>query len=315
MRNKPPARASVGGEQKGAALQPGAASQEAPVPSTTPSPPRPLSANASGAERKTEAAAAEPVSPPWAQRLAQGASRLQALNPVLRRSEALSQAIQNLSQSIGEGDPRWQDLAARAARLQGTFEDLKQRLQLGKMDLAGELSWPSRLPHPSLPSVHWADATPALSPGVTPPPAANRWPALLGLIGLGVVAALLWRLQSQARKAAREPAEWRLGPWPVNPAAVATREEVVRAFEYLSLLRLGRAARTWNHRTIARQLARPSAERLAGQDRALPIEPGVQVLADVYEQARYAPSTEELSPGALAAVRTELCLLGGVSAS
>ena len=107
--------------------------------------------------------------------------------------------------------------------------------------------------------------------------------------------------------------------------AVATREEVIRAFEYLSLLRLGPAARNWNHRTIACQLANPSepgpasarlfSQRLGRSGRVSGLAEAAQTLADVYEKARYAPASDDLPSSALAAARTELCLLAGVSAS
>jgi hypothetical protein len=98
---------------------------------------------------------------------------------------------------------------------------------------------------------------------------------------------------------------WRLGPWPVRPEAVATRDELVRAFEYLALLRLGPAARSRNHRDIAAGLGaedearRPAAERLAG----------------LYEQARYAPPDEALPDADLADARAALSLLAGVAAA
>src|SRR5205823_9402704 len=36
-----------------------------------------------------------------------------------------------------------------------------------------------------------------------------------------------------------------LGRWPVDPRAIATREDLVRAFEYLSVMICGPAARMW----------------------------------------------------------------------
>jgi hypothetical protein len=286
--------------------------QKQQIPST-PSSQQSAGPETSQSEKQSAAANASPVSP-LAQRLVEAASKVQGLNPTLGHSAALRHAIQSLGQSIGEGDPRWQDLAARTARLQGTLEGWRERLHLEKMNFGKELSWPAGLPRPSLPAMHWPESTPALSPDMAPRPRASKWPALAGLVGLGIVAALFWRLQARARKGSAQPAEWRLGPWPVNPAAVATREEIVQAFEYLSLLRLGRSARTWNHRVIARQLSELPGKGRVDQPRARVVEPGVRVLADVYEQARYAPPADDLPPGALAAARTELCLLAGVSA-
>jgi hypothetical protein len=61
---------------------------------------------------------------------------------------------------------------------------------------------------------------------------------------------------------------------------VATREELIRAFEYLSLLRCGEPARAWHHRAIAACLGGTESERRAAAER----------LAALYEQARYAPA-------------------------
>jgi hypothetical protein len=102
---------------------------------------------------------------------------------------------------------------------------------------------------------------------------------------------------------------WRLGPWPVNPAFIGTREELIMAFEFLSLLLLGPAARTWNHRDIATGMGAtaPGAtpEKQAAADR----------LADLYEAARYAPEREPLTGEALAEARRNLCFLAGVASA
>jgi hypothetical protein len=102
--------------------------------------------------------------------------------------------------------------------------------------------------------------------------------------------------------------DWRLGPWPVVPSEVRTREDVVKAFEYLALLRLGKKAGAANHLDIARQLG--SAEDAPAQKRELARE-----LAYLYEQARYAPPEENLSTDEVETARRDLGLLAGVSAA
>jgi hypothetical protein len=127
---------------------------------------------------------------------------------------------------------------------------------------------------------------------------------LLGAAAAGVLAWGILRRRGLflPRGAARE---WRLGPWPVRPEAVGTRDELVRAFEYLAFLRLGPAARNRNHREIAvglgaaDQSLRHPAERLAG----------------LYEQARYAPPDEALPDADLADARAALSLLARVAAA
>jgi hypothetical protein len=61
---------------------------------------------------------------------------------------------------------------------------------------------------------------------------------------------------------------------------VASRADLIRAFEYLSLARCGEAARSWHHRAIAERLGGAEEERRTA----------AAGLARLYEQARYAPA-------------------------
>jgi hypothetical protein len=91
----------------------------------------------------------------------------------------------------------------------------------------------------------------------------------------------------------------------VSPEAVASRQDVVRAFEYLSLLKLGPAVKSRNHIELAAELGREAIDARHAADR----------LASVYEKARYTPADEPLSADALADARKELCFLAGVKLS
>jgi hypothetical protein len=130
---------------------------------------------------------------------------------------------------------------------------------------------------------------------------------ILGLILAAVLAFFAWKLRGWFMESDTDTllGRWRLGPWPVQPALVRTREELVRAFEYLSLLRLGKAARNWNHRQIGDRLGgEKSAQTESGEAAAR--------LATVYEHARYAPLADELPDRELEVARRDLCLLAGV---
>jgi hypothetical protein len=85
---------------------------------------------------------------------------------------------------------------------------------------------------------------------------------------------------------------------------VISRADVIRAFEYLAFIRLGEAARSWNHLELAAALAGdvPETRQAAG------------TIAGLYEQARYAPGDEPLSAEALVAARRSLDLLAGGAA-
>jgi hypothetical protein len=103
--------------------------------------------------------------------------------------------------------------------------------------------------------------------------------------------------------------EWRLGPWPVRPDQVSARGDLVAAFEHLALMCLGLPARTHHHLDLARQIAeQPSLDPDRRRDAAL-------TLARLYEQARYTPDDEPLSPQDVAAARRELGYLAGEMAA
>jgi hypothetical protein len=119
---------------------------------------------------------------------------------------------------------------------------------------------------------------------------------------------LMWQIAAGRRAAgagAGQPA-WRLGPWPVDPSQVTTRQDLIRAFEYLALLVLGSPARSWNHLAIAR--------RLSDQPNADPERKHAALhLAALYETARYAPPADPLPDGEMREARRDLCLLAGVA--
>lgn len=124
------------------------------------------------------------------------------------------------------------------------------------------------------------------------------WVALIVAAGV-----LVWKIlggygSASARARKRD---WDLGPWPVIPGAVGTRQDVIRAFEYLSLLKLGPAAQSRNHLLLAAELGEPAPEHQSAAQR----------LATIYEKARYTPTDETLSDAALASARRELCYLAG----
>jgi hypothetical protein len=131
---------------------------------------------------------------------------------------------------------------------------------------------------------------------------------IVGGIGLGAFSLWLLFRSRNLPLVARRLERWRLGPWPVSPAAVQTRDELVRAFEYLALLLLGPVARSWNHRLIA--------DRMAGTGSAPSRKAeAAERLAGLYERARYAPADEILREPALRVARQDLSFLAGTGAS
>lgn len=92
------------------------------------------------------------------------------------------------------------------------------------------------------------------------------------------------------------------GAWPIDPRNINTREDVVKAFEYLSVLICGPAAKTWTHSTIAEELIALAATHG---------ETAVK-LARLYELARYAPLDEPLTRAELMEARRLVCDLAGM---
>jgi hypothetical protein len=125
---------------------------------------------------------------------------------------------------------------------------------------------------------------------------------ILGLVVLGI---LVWLVLKNLRTPPPQVAYTQdgLGPWPIDPRQINTREDVVKAFEYLSVLICGMAAKTWTHNTIADALSELAATH--GETAVM--------LARLYELARYAPLDEPLSRVELMEARELVCGLAGVS--
>ncbi|HEY7155962.1 MAG TPA: hypothetical protein VH575_18505 [Gemmataceae bacterium] len=162
------------------------------------------------------------------------------------------------------------------------------------------------VPGSSLPALGGGPSMPALSS--TAPASGGGSGASLTLLTFGVFVLLLWKMGgwSWLRKDRGEAGAWQLGAWPVAPDAVATRQDLVRAFEHLALLCLGRSASPCHHRELA--------GRLIEQDAGDPTRrQAVELLAWLYEQARYAPAEESLSQAELSDARHALRYLAGVT--
>jgi hypothetical protein len=227
----------------------------------------------------------------------------------LADSQAIREAVRELRKSRSDPEP-----AADDKSWIGQIAHFSQ--SLGKNDLLSKVEWPKlgkwQMPTSrSLPKVHsrWAAPSFEKMPTVGLPSATTidrglqfLWVALIVAAGL-----LVWKLlggyvPGVGRQRKRD---WKLGPWPVAPGAVGTRQDLVRAFEYLSLLKLGPAAQSRNHHDLAAELGEPEAESRGAAER----------LASLYEKARYTPPEEILSDNALASARRELCFLAGTKSA
>jgi hypothetical protein len=225
-------------------------------------------------------------------------------------TEGLRDLLQSLT--TGRGLPDGFDMGGSLGRLMQSLPDLGDLLpqhlpELPGLGNLGGVSLPSP-PHVSLPSVSgpsWGGG-PSLG-GASG--AAGGLHALLWVAAVVVLGVVLWRVVRNAPPQAARAGRWRLGPWPVAPAHVSTRGELVLAFEYLALKLLGPASRTRHHLDLGDELARcPSFDPVRQHDAA-------ERLARLYEHARYAPPDEALGEDELADARRDLCYLAGVAAA
>jgi hypothetical protein len=129
--------------------------------------------------------------------------------------------------------------------------------------------------------------------------------ALLWTAVVVALVILVWHIaKNHGQRGQRLSSVAILGPWPVDPAEVATRQQLIMAFDYLALLLLGMQARTWNHRAIASRIGTATHHADAALELAL-----------LYERARYTVGADPLSAGDQAIVRRDLVLLAGVPVS
>ena len=342
-------------ERMGSTLAPGASPDTLPPDNRPPaSEPGPLPAPDQNA---TPPGAADPslpatdsedqkVTSALGQWLLKTAERFKELDPSLRDSPALHQALRELSRKIEGSDERWKELDRKANALADKWTSLGQALPLNRLWPEKGLAWTQKLMPRSLPNwklpelgAHSNRGARFTGPrgGMPTLSEETSWAALWTLAilaGLGLIFWKFWTGSAAGRRGGT--AGWELGPWPVQPSAVRTRDELIRAFEYLSVLRLGPAARHWHHWAIASALGRspspyplplPSGGegRVRGSGNTAPSSRrgeafaelcrSAEQLALLYERARYAPPDEPLPEAVMATARRDLCLLAGVPVS
>jgi hypothetical protein len=215
---------------------------------------------------------------------------------------SIKNALRRAGQNGAAGGANF-DLGDKTRGLADTLGKVGQYLpteRLRSLDLAGRL----RNVHlPSLPSGGMSASLPS-APHAS---GAGLLQGLLWALVLLTLMGVLWRSQRWYRERAADGDGWKLGPWPVRPEAVATRAQLVSAFEYLALLCLGPVALACNHLDLAARLNAREGTDVEKRRAA-------EQLADLYEQARYAPGDEPLPREALEAARRDLCLLAGGAA-
>ena len=121
--------------------------------------------------------------------------------------------------------------------------------------------------------------------------------SMLSLLMLLAVLGLVWYFAPQLLAAINNS---RLAGSPVggeiHPADIRSRSDVVRAFHQYALRPATPAATWWTHREVARQVAQATPA----------LQPAIQTLTDLYEQARYLPDDVDFTSDQIGTARRAL---------
>ncbi len=254
---------------------------------------------------------------------------LPKITPQKPPDNALPRAVENAMKNAENG--RLGEWLKDSPAWRRAFEDLRVSLnnpnskRWGMRDIENKLKWFEgkdwkfgeaalerirEMPRPNWERFRWDRPVPGLN-RVRAPNLPGRLPDFSGpslpTIGAGVswllfmivLALLAWVLMRWAKKETKDSPishAVTLGPWPVRPDRIATRAELVLAFDYLARLTLGLPAMFWNHRAIASQW---SAKMPAVMSSAT-------VLAELYELARYTQGDAALTEAEIVQARTAL---------
>jgi hypothetical protein len=219
----------------------------------------------------------------------------------LRESPAWQNTLRELERAVPNSGPGQFDWLGR----------VPDKLRLPDTWLPRLSDWAGRMPKVNLPNLpNWRFNPPNLgrwSPSFGGPPSFSApsfgnisvsdnlvW--ALAPLSIALAAWVFYR--KLGRDLAMTPLGVRRGPWPVDPAYVTTRTQLVQAFDYLALLLLGDEVRTWNHVAVAKKLGEEAPRR-----------PAAGALAHLYELARYTPGDDVLPPEVQAAARRHLVAL------
>ena len=218
----------------------------------------------------------------WTQRLAKS---LTAKDGVLRNSPSVQRAFEDFALSSAAGGGFSADSADAGDSLPGMLKRFMPENWLSESATESFGGLGSAI-LPELNRLDFRFTPPSLGSGGVGPadvrvgdmPGAEA--TLLWFLAAFVVALAAWSVYQRTvpRSSNTVDRPETLGPWPIAPESVGSPTDLIHAFEYLSLLKLGTKSRAWNHRTIARELGgkEASSQHMAGH------------LALLYEQARYA---------------------------
>lgn len=255
---------------------------------------------------------------PYSKQLAKMIENLQKFDPSIKDSKAWQDVMKRLRDSSSFDESRWKTLANRFDQVRDKYGKLSESQTWDKMFANKQLNWPKNLtpklpqnmPNIRIPSGGGGGGGTGFSApsfgGVGSFGAGGGQAVLWICVALAFAGIIYYLLKGRPGLGAYRGAQ-SLWPqdWTFNPALVRTREDLIKAFEYLAVRGCGEEAITWNHRHIASELGqRHQAEA-----------PAADHLAKVYETARYCPPEDPLPEPVLEEARRDLHLLAGVARS
>ncbi len=121
--------------------------------------------------------------------------------------------------------------------------------------------------------------------------------SLFGLLVLLAVLGLVWYFAPQLMAAMGESQrKSSLVVSVIHPADIHSRVDVVRAFHQFALRPATLAAEWWTHRAVEQRVAQETPS----------LQPAIQKLTDLYEQARYLPDDADFTPDQIGTARQAL---------
>jgi len=212
---------------------------------------------------------------------------------ILRDSPELQNAVgdlaKSLSESLGEGG-NWMPKLPDTPKLPFDWKPPKlpdfgplPKLTLPRMPELPKVNVP--LPTfggnwtlPRMPNFGGGPRMPS-APGI--PSEGSGWITFGVLVMAIIVGTLVLKNMSWARAKTAAQRRWQAS----FPREITTRTDLRRAFDSLALGKFGELARPWNHRLVAHRLSKEPAH-----------QPAAQSIAQLYEEAPYAPGDDSPLP-------------------
>ena len=140
-------------------------------------------------------------------------------------------------------------------------------------------------------------STGSVSSGGMTAPQGGDARSMLGLLMLLAVLGLVWYFAPQMMAAMGESQRKASVVGDViHPADIRSRVDVVRAFHQFALRPATLAAEWWTHRAVEQQVVQETPS----------LQPAIQALTDLYEQARYLPDDADFGPDQIGSARQAL---------